>query len=98
MTCVVDPERNEVKALRSLAAWRGLRVIEIGCGDGRLTLRLAALGARVLAIDPDAKAIRAARRSLPERFAERVRYRVGRAGRLFAPKETFDLAVFAWAL
>lgn len=98
MAFVVDPERNEVKALRRIAAWRGRRVIEIGCGDGRLTLRLAALGARVLAIDPDAEAIRAARRSLPSRFAERVRYRVGRAGLLGGRKESFDLAVFAWAL
>jgi 2-polyprenyl-3-methyl-5-hydroxy-6-metoxy-1,4-benzoquinol methylase len=98
VTCVVDPERNELKALRSFTAWRGRRVIEIGCGDGRLTLRLASLGARVLAIDPDADAIRAARKSLPERFAERVRYRVGRAGRLSGRKQSFDLAVFAWAL
>jgi 2-polyprenyl-3-methyl-5-hydroxy-6-metoxy-1,4-benzoquinol methylase len=98
MTYVVDPERKEVTALARIAPWRGRRVIELGCGDGRLTLRLAALGARVLAIDPDAECIRAARLSLPERFADRVRYRVGRAGRLSAPAESYDLAVFSWAL
>src|SRR5258705_9669905 len=73
MTYVVDPERRELTALARIAPWRGRRVIELGCGDGRLTLRLAALGAQVLAIDPDAECIRAARLSLPERFADRVR-------------------------
>ena len=52
----------------------------------------------MLAIDPDAERIRAARLSLPERFADRVRYRVGRAGRLNVPAESYDLAVFSWAL
>ncbi len=98
MAYVVDPERREVSALERVAVWRGRRVIEIGCGDGRLTLRLAGLGARVHAMDPDPKRIRAARRSLPRRFAERVRYRVGRAERLNLPDQSFDLAVFAWSL
>ena|SRR5262249_3549905 len=98
MTYIVDPERREVRALERVARWRGRLAIELGCGDGRLTLRLAGLGARVLAIDPDRERIRAARRGLPERFAERIRYRVGRAGRLGALDQSFDLAVFSWAL
>src|SRR2546426_1952654 len=98
MTYIVDPERREVTALARVAVWRRRRVIEIGCGDGRLTLRLAGLGARVLAIDPDPKRIRAARRNLPRRLEERIHYRVGQAERLGAARESFDLAVFAWAL
>ena len=97
MAYVVDPERREVRALERVAIWRRKRVIEIGCGEGRLTSRLARLGAWVLAIDPDAKRIRAARRSLPRRLAERVRYRVRQAERLDVARE-FDLAVFSWAL
>ena len=54
MRLQVDPEGNEVRALRRAGPWRGKRVLEIGCGEGRLTLRLAGLGARVDAIDPDA--------------------------------------------
>jgi len=98
MTLVIDPEQNEVRALRRVADWRGKRVIEIGCGDGRLTLRLARLGAWVTAIDPDAKLIRAARRKLPSRFAKRVRYQVGKAEHLDHADESYDLAVFAWVL
>ena len=98
MTYVVDPERNEVRALARAARWRRKRVLEIGCGEGRLTLRLARLGATVHAIDPDGKSIRAAREKLAGRYTERIRYRVGDARRLQAPAGSFDLAVFAWSL
>jgi 2-polyprenyl-3-methyl-5-hydroxy-6-metoxy-1,4-benzoquinol methylase len=87
-----------VRALKQVADWRDRRVLEIGCGDGRLTRRLARLGAKVQAIDADAELIRAARRGFPRTLAPRVRFHVGRAGRLEYPKETFDLAVFSWVL
>ncbi len=98
MAIDIDPEQNEIRALERATHWRHARVIEIGCGDGRLTLRLARLGAVVHAIDPDAKLIRTARGKLPKRFAKRVRYHVGKAEHLDYPNESFDLAVFAWAL
>ena len=94
----IDPEQNEVRALERVTNWRRERVIEIGCGDGRLTLRLVGLGAFVTAIDPDAKLIRTARKKLPKRFAKRIRYHVGKAEHLDHANESFDLAVFAWSL
>jgi len=98
MALHIDPEQDEIRALKQAADWRRKRVIEIGCGDGRLTLRLARLGASVHAIDPDAKLIRIARQSLPQRFSNRVHYHVGKAERLDQADASFDLAVFAWAL
>ena len=93
-----DPERNEVLALKDVIDWHGKQVLEIGCGDGRLTLRLASLGAIVQASDPDAQLIRKARKDLPERFAKRIHYQVGQAERLDHGDESFDVVVFAWAL
>ena len=98
MPLVIDPSENEVRALARVAQWRGKRVLEIGCGEGRLTLRLARLGAWVWAIDPDAKLIRAARRTLPKRLAACVNYRTGRGEVLGYPEQSFDLAVFSWSL
>ena len=49
-----DPEGAETDALARLAPVDGLRVLELGCGDGRLTLRYADSAASVLAVDPDA--------------------------------------------
>jgi ubiquinone/menaquinone biosynthesis C-methylase UbiE len=98
MTLRVDPEQNEVRALKSVTGWRGTRVLEIGCGDGRLTLRLARLGAIVHASDPKTEVIAKARKNLPKRFAGRVRYKVGQAERLEYRDESFDAVVFAWSL
>ena len=94
----IDSEQNEVRALQQVTNWRSQRVLEIGCGDGRLTRRLARLGAHVQAIDPDATLIRAARRQLPVRFAPQVLFRIGRAGRLEYAHESFDLVILSWVL
>ena len=98
MTLHVDPEKNEIEALRSVMEWRGKRVLEIGCGDGRLTLRLAGLGATVHATDPKSEAISKARKNVPERFAGKVRYRVAQAERVGYAEGSFDAVVFAWSL
>jgi ubiquinone/menaquinone biosynthesis C-methylase UbiE len=94
----VDPEAREIAALRRVAHWPGAEVLEVGCGDGRLTLRLASLGAHISAIDPQPSLIGKARRALPKRFAGRVRYSVGKSGNLHFPSSSFDIVVFAWSL
>ena len=98
MPLCVDPEQNEVQALKGVTDWHGKRVLEVGCGDGRLTRRLAELGAIIHANDPDAGLIRAARKNLPQRFGKTVRYKVGQAERLAHAGESFDLVIFSWVL
>ena len=98
MTLRIDPEQNEVRALENVTDWRGKRVLEVGCGDGRLTLRLARLGATVHASDTKAEAIARARKNLPKSFVARVRYKVGQAERLGYRDGSFDAVVFAWSL
>ena len=98
MTLRVDPERNEVRALRQAAEWKGREVLEIGCGRGRLTRRLATLGAKVVAVEPDAELLREARRGLPHGGRGQVQFRVGRAGRLSFPAGSFDTVVLSWSL
>lgn len=98
MTHRVDPERNEVRALRQVAEWKSREVLEIGCGGGRLTRRLARLGARVVAVEPDPDLVREARRGLPHGRRGQVQFRVGRAGRLNFPAGSFDTVVLSWSL
>ena len=98
MAIRIDPEQNEVRALRRVGNWRGRQVIEIGCGEGRLTLRLARLGATVFAVDPDRERLQSARAGLPPALAGRVRYQFGRAQHIPRRTASFDRAVFAWAL
>lgn len=99
MALVMDPAGDEIKALKKVANWRGKNVLEVGCGDGRLTLRLAGLGAHsILAIDPDAELVREARKSLPNRYRARIQYQVGSAERLRRRKDPFDIAILSWSL
>lgn len=98
MPLVIDPEGREITALERVARWRGARVLEIGCGDGRLSMRLARLGAQVVAIDPSRSEIRTARRQLPKRLANRIEYHVGSAEKLHQPPSSFDIAIFSWSL
>jgi len=49
---VLDPEGAHLAALLRLGNFRGLRVLEHGCGEGRLTVGIAADAASVLAFDP----------------------------------------------
>jgi hypothetical protein len=42
MTRVLDPEGAHLAALRRLASFRGRRIVQLGCGDGQLTVPIAA--------------------------------------------------------
>jgi predicted RNA methylase len=57
MSRVLDPEGAHLAVLRRLGSFRGQKVLELGCGDGRLTVPIAAEAAFVLAFDPDAEAV-----------------------------------------
>ena len=98
MTRVLDPEGAHLAALRRVGDLRGRRVLELGCGDGRLTLGIAADAKSVLAFDPDADAIQRAGRSLPAELAERVAYRVASGNEIELEPHSFDLVVFSWSL
>jgi ubiquinone/menaquinone biosynthesis C-methylase UbiE len=95
---VLDPEGAHLAALRRLGDFEGRRVLEMGCGDGRLTLGIAAEAAHVLAFDPDAEAIGRAQRFLPADLSEYVAYRVASAKSIELEPVSFDLTVFSWSL
>ena len=98
MTPVLDPEGVHIAALRRLGDFRDRRVLELGCGDGRLTLGLARDAAHVLAFDPDGEAVERARGTLPQELADHVAYRVASGREIEIPAHSFDLAVFSWSL
>ena len=85
-------------ALHRLTDFRGQRVIELGCGDGRLTVPVARDAAYVFAFDPDADAIERGRSSLPAELEARVAYRVASGDAIEVEPGSFDLALFSWSL
>ena len=95
---MIDPEEAHLAALRRLADFESCRVLELGCGDGRLTLGIAETAASVLAFDPDPDEVARARQSLPAQLAERVTYRVASGKEIELEPKSFDLVVFSWSL
>ncbi|HUO55233.1 MAG TPA: bifunctional 2-polyprenyl-6-hydroxyphenol methylase/3-demethylubiquinol 3-O-methyltransferase UbiG [Rhodoblastus sp.] len=70
----------------------GLRIVDLGCGGGLLSERLAALGAKVTGIDPSEENIAAARRHAAVSRLE-IDYRALTVEALAAAGERFDMVL-----
>lgn len=92
-----DPERSETRALRKHLHLIGARLLDIGCGEGRLTRRLAGLAAAVVGIDTDRSLVARASRLTPQRLHRKVQFRLGGAQELSFQDHSFDVAVFSWS-
>lgn len=93
-----DPERAEVRVLRRHIALERARVLDVGCGEGRLTRRIAGVARAVVGIDPNGVSIARARQLTPRRLREKIRFRHGTAERPGLSGSRFDIAVFAGSL
>jgi ubiquinone/menaquinone biosynthesis C-methylase UbiE len=101
MAVLRDPEQVETRAINELIDFAGADVLEVGCGDGRLTWRYAEGTRSVLALDPDAAAIEQARASLaslPEPWCHMVTFQAADITSMELPPEAFDFVVLAWSL
>jgi ubiquinone/menaquinone biosynthesis C-methylase UbiE len=93
-----DREGVETGAIAALVPLAGARVVDVGCGEGRLTRFAAASAASVYAFDPSAEKVATARRSLCAALRRRVRFGVHGVEALEVPRERFDLALCGWSL
>ena len=100
MTVRVDPENNEPGALFNLVDFNGRLVLEIGCGDGRLTWRYVDKAAHITAIDPFERSITRAKENTPAHLKSRVEFRHVGFDRFAAVSESsiFDIAILSWSL
>jgi cyclopropane fatty-acyl-phospholipid synthase-like methyltransferase len=100
MTIRTDPENNETRALLDMVDFSEKNVLEIGCGDGRLTWRYADKAEHVMAIEPSAEQIELAKENLPKHLEGRVEFHVA-ALEDFAEKSgqsIFDLVILSYSL
>ena len=91
-------EGLELRLIRRFVSLRRKRVLEIGCGDGRLTVQYAPIARSVLAIDPDRLSIEEAVRQKRDSGLDNIDFRLGSIERLPAGRAAFDVALFSWSL
>jgi 2-polyprenyl-6-hydroxyphenyl methylase / 3-demethylubiquinone-9 3-methyltransferase len=94
---VRDVGNEEARILRSCSDFDGARVLEVGCGDGRLTWAYAPRATSVFGLDPDEESIAVARSDTPPELADRVRFEVGTAENL-SKTAAFEVAFLSWSL
>jgi 2-polyprenyl-6-hydroxyphenyl methylase / 3-demethylubiquinone-9 3-methyltransferase len=87
-----DAEPGRIEALVPL---EGARVLDVGCGEGRLAAFAASRAVSVYAFDPNAERVEAARRA---EDGDRVRFAVHGVEALDVERESFDVALCGWSL
>jgi ubiquinone/menaquinone biosynthesis C-methylase UbiE len=98
MPHVVDAEGAHLAAILRATEFSSKRVLEVGCGEGRLTRGIAPLAASVLAFDPSSEGIAKARASCPSELREKVRFEVASADEIEVEPQSVDLVFFSWSL
>jgi ubiquinone/menaquinone biosynthesis C-methylase UbiE len=98
MEPVRDPEGVEIEYLQRTGVIEGRKVVEIGCGDGRLTWRYANITEGVNGVDPDFERLVEMAATLPELMGGPVSIAQAAAEKLPFADEAFDTALFSWSL
>ncbi|KAF0218971.1 MAG: hypothetical protein FD174_2487 [Geobacteraceae bacterium] len=92
---ILDPTDQFITHITAHCDITDKLILEVGCGRGRITCDLARHARRVVAIDPDEKALQAARSQIP---AENVEFLCCGGESLAFPEASFDLVVYSLSL
>jgi ubiquinone/menaquinone biosynthesis C-methylase UbiE len=92
------PPEGELREYGGVALVRRKRVIDVGCGDGRMALGCAPYASEVVGVDPDPSAIRLARAKARALGAANVKFKVGVAQELPFGDGYFDVVILSWTL
>jgi ubiquinone/menaquinone biosynthesis C-methylase UbiE len=98
MTLQKDPERTEITILGQFVDFKDKSVLEVGCGEGRLTWKYATHAKQVIALDPDLDSLKVARTDCPVDLRRNVSLTCASAMHIPFSKETYDIAILAWSL
>lgn len=89
----IDKNQLENRMIEKIADLEGKRILEVGCGDGRVTAFIAEKAENLIAIDPEEGCIAEARKNI-----RGVDFRVGSGEVLDFEGGSFDLVIFTMSL
>ena len=100
MTLQRDADHNEIKFLHKFVDLNASRkrVLEVGCGEGRLTWQYANETSMTAAVDLDRESLSVARVDRPSDLEGFVHLACADSIHLPFAKEKFDIAILAWSL
>ncbi len=98
MSLQKDPDHNEIKYLHKFVDLKDKRVLEIGCGEGRLTWQYAKDAQFIVAVDLDRDSLRVAKVDRPSDLEDKTYLACANSEYLPFSKEKFDIAILAWSL
>ena len=100
MSIRVDPTGVSTSTIKDFCDLKGKRVLEIGCGDGRITFPMAEIADHVTAIDPETDDIQLAIAETPEHLRDKVCFINTSIEDFSLPGDVprFDLSIFTWSL
>jgi ubiquinone/menaquinone biosynthesis C-methylase UbiE len=90
---IIDKQNLTVAKILASRNLENLKVLEVGCGDGRITADLFGGAGSLTAIDPDAGSIASARERIPD-----ADFRVGSGECLGFPDDSIDVVLFTLSL
>lgn len=93
-----DRKGVETAAIHDLVDFTDKTVLEVGCGDGRLTWRYARTADEVVGLDVNEKKIEAAVAACPEELRSKVTFKTADIGVFNPGDDRFDIAILSYSL
>ena len=100
MPVIADPDGITAAVLLNLAQFIDTRVLEVGCGSGRITFDYAEHTRHLLAIDPIGEDIRTANQNKPDHLAEKITFIESSIEDFIPPAESggYDVVLYTFSL
>jgi 2-polyprenyl-3-methyl-5-hydroxy-6-metoxy-1,4-benzoquinol methylase len=98
VSVTLDPEQAETQVIHRLINFTGKDVLDVGCGDGRLTWRFAKPTRSVLGIDPCFEPIETVQATTPAALRGKVTFQVADVTTVELLQAAFDVIVLSWSL
>ena len=92
---ILDPDNKYIQAINSHAPLSGATILEIGCGNGRMTSDMAKHANKIVATDLDFEILELAKKNIS---AKNIEFLHTPDGTLNFPAQSFDIIIYTLSL
>ena len=92
---ILDPDNKYIQAINSHATLTGATILEIGCGNGRMTTDMAKYANRIVATDLNQEVLEQAKKNIT---ADNIEFIYTPDGTPDLPSRSFDIVIYTLSL